>query len=288
MRRTAVVVVTAFAALVLAQTAIATPVVGVSANTLPQGKFMLDTWYFYRDFTRIYIDNLDGDGPGGWKDLANNKSFTRACFVPRIYYGATDLLTIRAGFPLEYRFSNQGSGDEVASSSMGIGDIVIDPKIQIYRGDDGYPRVALLAGVRLPTGNDSCDPALSDGTTDFVGGLAVTHRMGRIDGHVSVTYWLNGETDSGRDMKDIWVASISLENPINENWSLLWEAKGYAGETLDQYYRLYACPGISWDNGEHLTIGASTFISVVAKGLRGGNCHDFEWAPYVKVYYRFF
>ncbi len=286
MRRIALAVVIAIAALMLAQTAIATPVVGVSANTLPQGKFMLDTWYFYRDYTRAYNDYLDEDG-GGWEDLPASSTLTGACLVPRIYYGATDWLTIRAGFPLEYKFRHFESENGVVSS-IGLGDIVIDPKIQIYRGDAGFPSVALLAGVRLPTGDEGCDPALSDGSTDFLGGFAATHRMGRIDGHVCVTYWWNGDTNKGVNAKDLWIASVSLEDPITENWRILWEAKGYIGETPDEYYRFYICPGLSWDNGEHLTIGASTFISVMSKGDGGVSWVDFEWAPYIKAYYRFF
>jgi hypothetical protein len=287
MRRTITTLVLLIFVLGVAVPSAASPLVGASANTIPQGTFMMDTWYLYRNFTRSYVDDLHGDNVGGWVDLPDSTSVVAVDFVPRVYYGVTDWLTLRVGVPLSYRgvdFDPAGSGD----SSFGIGDIVIDPKMQVYRGEGGYPRLALLAGVQLPTGDAKADPPLSDGSTDFLAGFAVTNRMDDAEAHVCVTYWWNGEADNGANVKDMWIASASIENPLDAYWTLLWEAKAYVGETPDEYKRLYVCPGISWDNGCHFSIGLSAMVSVIADGGGGISWLDYEWAPYIRSYYRFF
>ena len=101
-------------------------------------------------------------------------------------------------------------------------------------------------------------------------------------------YWLNGESAAGVDVPDLWIGAASIESPIDESWSLLWEATAYVGSENSKYRRVYACPGIAWSGG-HLTIGASAFIPVYGKGVvNAPNRFDFDWAPYVRLYYRFF
>jgi len=287
MRRTAATMVLLISVLSLTMPANASPLIGASANTLPQGAFMMDTWFLYRDFDRAFVDDLHGDDVGGWEELPEGTGVTAVDFVPRVYYGVTDLLTLRVGVPLAYRevdFDPDGSGE----SSVGIGDIVIDPKFQIYRGEGGYPRVALLAGVMLPTGDAKADPALSDGSLDVLAGFAATERMDDAQAHLCVTYWWNGEADDGRDLKDMLIASASIESPLDAYWTLLWEAKVYIGETPDEYRRYYVCPGIAWDNGYHFSIGLSAMIGVDGIGGGGISWLDYDWAPHVRAYYRFF
>lgn len=68
----------------------------------------------------------------------------------------------------------------------------------------------------------------------------------------------------------------------------MWEGKAYIGSENSKYRRVYACPGIAW-NGEHLTVGVSALIPVYGKGVvNAPNRFDFNWAPYVRIYYRFF
>lgn len=287
MRRTVTTLVLLISVLAISAPAPAAPMISASANTIPKGTFMVDAWFLYRDFDRAFVDDLHGEDEGGWEDLPDGTGVTAIDFVPRVYYGATDWLTIRASVPLAYRevdFDPDGSGE----SSVGIGDIVIDPKMKVYQGEDGYPRLALLAGVMLPTGDSEADPALSDGSTDFVAGFAATERMDDAQAHLCVTYWWNGEADSGADVKDMLIASACIENPLDTYWTLLWEAKAYLGETPDEFKRYYVCPGISWDNGHHFTIGVSAMVGVTGTGGGGISWLDFDWAPHVRAYYRFF
>ncbi len=261
----------------------ALPIVGASANTIPAGTLMLDTWGTWQDYSVRYEAN--GATPG-WCGLRSGERVTSVSFVPRVYYGVTDRLTVRASFPLEDRYGEFESW-ESGKSNSGLGDIIIDPKFQIFRGDGGYPRVAALAGVRLPTGetssaHESLAP-LSDGSTDYMLGAVATHRVGPITAHACVTYWLNGEREGGTDSPDVWVGLASVETPLDESWVLLWEYKGVFSSESKAFYRTYACPGIAWD-GERTTIGFSALVSAARKG--GG--YDFDWAPYLRVYYRFF
>jgi hypothetical protein len=263
----------------------ASPLVNTSANTLPQGAFMIDVWTIWKDYTQSYTEDLYTEGDDGWLDLPNGSSLVAASFVPRVYYGVTDFFTLRLAVPIEYRYRD--FSDESAQSNTALGDIVIDPKIMIYKGETGYPRVSLLTGVRIGTGDVDGTPTCSDGSTDFVVGGVITHPVGSAMGHAYGTYWFNGENSAGNETKNLWVGGASLEAYVSDQWSLLWEMKGYAGEEPSEYYRLYACPGICY-NGERLTWGVSAIISMMQHGGGGVSYVDYRWAPYFKVYYRFF
>jgi hypothetical protein len=272
--------------LLLSQGARAAPIVGLAADPLPRGTFTLDTWFVWQDYQRAWDENLYGDGVGGWIDLPAGSRITAGSFVPRLCYGATDWLTLQAAVPLEDRFTElmEPEGQE---TSTGLGDVVIDSRMQVVRGLSGYPRVALLAGVRFPTGNAEGTLPLSDGSTDLLVGGAVTHAAGLLMAHASVVYWVNGEGEGGLDTKNVWVGTATLESPVDDHWSLLWEFTSTFGEEPSDHYRLYACPGVSW-SGERLTIGMSSLFSAGARGGGGVGWADFTWAPYVRVVYRFF
>ena len=258
------------------------PMVGASANTIPRGAFMLDTWVIWKDYTRSY-----DAGWNGWVDFPDSSQVQAASLVPRVYYGVADWLTLRLALPLEHRF--ESFPEEAGEKSVtGFGDVVLDPKIQVFRGEEGYPRIALLTGVRFPTGDTRSDPRTSDGSTDFLIGAASTDRFGEsLVGHLCVTYWANGESENGNDLDDLWIASLSFENRVSERWTILWEGKLYSIEAFLDSYRFYVCPGIQWTDGDRLTIGASALVSAASVGADLGS-RDYDWAPFFKMYYRFF
>lgn len=247
---------------------------------------MLDTWGSWRDFTVSWQE--DNNGGSGWIGFREDLKWTSGSVVPRVYYGVTDWLTVRAALPLEDQY-RQYDLDEPAQSATGLGDIIVDPKIQLFRNKSGYPRVAALVGVRFPTGDTGSDGGLplSDGSTDYMVGGVITHKEGDITGHACVTYWLNGERENGSDVANLIVGLASIETPLDGSWNLLWEFKGVFGETPSEFYRTYACPGIMW-SGEQLSIGASAIVSMSAKGKVGVSTLDYDWAPYLRIYYRFF
>jgi len=263
----------------------ALPIVGASANTIPRGTFMVDTWGAWVDFTKSWQE--DGNGGSGWIGFTEGTQWTAVSLVPRVYYGVTDRLTVRAAFPFEDRYREYEF--DPAESATGLGDIVIDPKFQVYRAGSGYPRVSALAGVRFPTGDTggAGKPALSDGSTDYMLGGVVTHKEGPITAHACVTYWLNGKRENGTNVSDLIVGLATIEMPLDESWNLLWEFKGVYSQTPSEFQRTYVCPGIIW-NGDHVNIGFSTLVSMSAIGKVGISPYDYDWAPYLRVYYRFF
>jgi hypothetical protein len=277
-----------FACVLLAAASVAagSPVVGTSANTLPQGKFMLDVWGVWQDYTRMYDYDLDGDDHEGWVDLSEDITYSSASFVPRLLYGVTDWLTLRVAVPLEDRFKDFPDA-EGQKTATGLGDVVFDPKVLLYKGESGTPVVSALLGVRFPTGDTESEIPLSDGSTDFGGGLALTHKAGRVALHACSVYWLNGESESGVDQKDQSVTTFTFEDALTENWSLLWEGRATFGEDPTKYQRIYACPGVSWTDGGKLTVGLSALFPMTAMGCPAIGVYDFDWAPYLRVYYRF-
>ena len=90
-----VAVTAAVVALCLSSAALAVTLIGVSANTLPEGKFMFDTWFMWRDYTREYEQGLQGGDTVGWVDLPASETRTHGTIAPRLLYGVTDWLTIR-------------------------------------------------------------------------------------------------------------------------------------------------------------------------------------------------
>jgi hypothetical protein len=81
-------------------------------------------------------------------------------------YGLTPDWT--AELELPYR-----SVDSGGTSSTGVGDVVFRSRYRFYRDDlPGEQRsAALLAQVKLPSGDEHSRPRLGSGSTDFVGGL---------------------------------------------------------------------------------------------------------------------
>jgi hypothetical protein len=283
-RTTRLCVTAIVCALLLSQAVSALPIVGASANTIPGGTFMLDTWGTWREFSVSW--QADGNGGSGWVGFPEDREWTSGSLAARVYYGVTDWLTIRVALPLEDAY-RQYDLDLPSQSATGMGDIVVDPKIQLFKAESGYPRISALAGVRFPTGDRDGEIPLSDGSTDFMGGAVVTHKEGDITGHACVTYWSNGDREGGGDVADLIVGLASIETPLDEDWNLLWEFKGVYGETPSEFYRTYVCPGVMW-NGEHLNVGVSAQVSMAAKGKAGISTLDYDWAPYVRIYYRFF
>ena len=282
--RRPVVVITALAVLTVAGAASALPILGASANTLPAGAYMMDTYFLWRNFTRQYDADLYGSGDPGWIELPDERSVSFISLVPRIYYGATDWLTIRASLPLEDRFVSDSVNED---SNTGLGDIVIDPKIRIYQNEERTVSLSLLTGVRLPTGDTNGTPPLSDGSTGYLAGAALTHPAGRLMVHWCATYWLNTEKENGIDAKDMAIGLLSIEDPVSEQWSLLWEMKGYLGVEESDFSRLYICPGAQW-SGERLTLSFAAMVPLSGKGSPAVTTLDFDVAPYIRLYYRFF
>lgn len=94
--------------------------------------------------------------------------------------------------------------DTNAGGSSGSGDIVLRSRYRFLRLD--APQVqrsaAVLAQVKLPTGDDDKTPRLGSGSTDFVGGLLYGHESRRWYYNFAARYRLNTEGGGGLEKGD--------------------------------------------------------------------------------------
>jgi len=248
----------------------ASPLIGASANTLPRGKFMVDGLFWYMNFTESDIL-----AKGDWVDLPSGDSYEKTLLLPRFYYGISNFLTIRFTLPIIAQSKNF---DGLKQSSEGIGDLVIDPKICLVKGSKSIPKISGFTGIRLPTGDDDASPALGDGSTDFLMGILVTHKIKLFTGHATLGYWLNG-----KDLSDQTFYNLTIEYPFPQNLGALCELNGsMTGEGLfkrDKHI-LELCPGLQYSGFKGFKMGAAIKLPVLAKGG-----YRYHLAPFVKIMY---
>ncbi|MCK4352670.1 transporter [candidate division WOR-3 bacterium] len=236
----------------------ASPIVGSSANTLPEGKFMFEAHIMYMNFTESYSND--------WIRFAGDSSFNVVLLLPQFYYGIRDFLTVRLTIPIT--INNQNFG--VKKKSQGLGDIVLDTKYNFYK----EPKISGFLGLRFPTGDKNAEISLGDGSTDMVGGVLITKRVAPIAYHIKLGYWLNGK---GFDDKIFY--NLTLEKPIFNKWAIVGELDG---SRQGDKYILQFCPGIQYKGITGLTLEASFEIPVTAKGG-----FKYQYAPFIGLIYIF-
>lgn len=98
----------------------------------------------------------------------------RLSFQNEAIYGVTADLAVTLAAP----WVRKDGGNGVES---GLGDISLRGKWRFFRRDypGGQDALALVFGLKLPTGNDDLDMALGTGSTDFFGGIAAGHESRR-------------------------------------------------------------------------------------------------------------
>ena len=102
---------------------------------------------------------------------------------------------------LELPFVDKDVND---SGSSGLGDMVLRSRYRFLRLDTpGVQRsAAVLVQVKLPTGDDSRNPRLGSGSTDFVGGLLYGYESRRWYYNLAARYRLNTEGSGGLEAGD--------------------------------------------------------------------------------------
>jgi hypothetical protein len=89
-------------------------------------------------------------------------------------------------------------------------------------------------------------------------------------------------------LPDLWAVNTTIEGAVSDHWSLVGEVIAKFGEDPSEYYRVDLCPGLSWTNRERLTVGLAARLSTWAKGGGGVSWVNYDWAPFLRMYYRFF
>ena len=122
--------------------------------------------------------------------------------IPNVLvYGATPDLALFAIFP--YIFRNvelkDPSGKRIDKNDNGIGDLNLIARYTVYSRDypSGTFRIAPLAGVKLPTGDDDLEPITTDSIDFQLGGVStVTWDFGRHEIDADVIYRIKTEAEN--------------------------------------------------------------------------------------------
>jgi len=268
----------------------ATPIIGTRAPTLVRQGIMSKLHIMYMNFTHYWANEE-------WIEFGEDSSYTAILSLAEVHYGFEKPLTVRAIFPVAYQQQDFGESE----SSVGIGDIIVDLKYNIYDpskklGYAGilYPTFSALVGARFPAGGDTLFPIrkwLGMGSTDLkIGGLI---RLGNGIGafNLGLSYWFNGLL--GDDTDDETFYNVGIETPyIFNKLSVILELDGSKEE--GENYILQFCPGlqyrIQYGRGERLRrrvehevlIEASFPIPIKAEGG-----FKYSFAPFMGVSWYF-
>lgn len=106
--------------------------------------------------------------------------------------GILPILTIEA--------EKTAAGNRVEDSASGLGDVQLLVKQAFYRKDalKATTRLAWIAGIKLPTGDETQSPALGSGSFDFIIGGILTHIVDRFAIHADLKYKVNTEAHGVR------------------------------------------------------------------------------------------
>ncbi|MCH7950796.1 MAG: transporter [Candidatus Dadabacteria bacterium] len=123
--------------------------------------------------------------------------------IPNVLvYGATPDLALFAIFPYIFRkveFTDTSSGKIINKNDNGIGDLNLIARYTVYSRDypSGTFRIAPLAGVKLPTGDDNLEPITTDSIDFQFGGVStITWDFGRNEVDADIIYRVNTEADN--------------------------------------------------------------------------------------------
>ncbi len=166
------------------------PIVGAGASTGPKGMLIVEPHLMYLDFTEMY-DVRKGD----WVDLRPGQELEFEMLLLQVTYGVSERVWPRINMPYWWRDMTMGT---VSGTSNGLGDIVLDLKTKLVKGENLQQGLVLLTGLRLPTGDSDELPPLGDGSIDAGAGLTASKRFGPVQLNGFAAWWFNEKNDLGR------------------------------------------------------------------------------------------
>ncbi|MBC8259063.1 MAG: hypothetical protein H8E38_08605 [SAR324 cluster bacterium] len=112
---------------------------------------------------------------------------------------------------------------EEDQQASGTGDVMLQTKWRFYRKDFAEGRqdqIALLAAVKLPTGDTESEPSLGSGSTDIIAGLTLGRESRTLYYFADLRYRLNGENEKYLKKGNAWLygASFGFRPWLNEYW----------------------------------------------------------------------
>jgi len=257
--------------LVVAGAGYADPIVGAGASTGPKGMLIVEPHVLYMNFDEMYVPEA-----GGWVDFPSGQSAHFEMLLLQVTYGISERVWPRINIP--YWWRDVELGRRLTGSSNGVGDIILDLKTKLMKGENLQQGLVLLTGLRLPTG-DTDDPGplrLGDGSIDAGGGLTASKRFGPVLLNGFAAWWFNEDSDfdNGEDELEYSAsAQILLSRSVIPNVELYGTyLEGGEERSLDMIFGLQYWPS------RKLLLEGAVRVPVDAKGG-----FKYDAAPYVGV-----
>ena len=256
----------------------------VSANTMEEGSFFIGLNAEYLSNDKLSDSTMIRALNNGKDHMHHIDSLTS--YSVSLSYGITDNLTINMQLPYVYRSNirageDDGGGPEVHShgDTEGIGDASALLQYKIY---DKEVKIALLAGVKAPTGKDNlkdgdeqleADLQPGSGSWDIFAGLAFTKDYEDFSIHSDMLYKYNNTGVNQSQLGDLFTYNIALSYEIvdHKHNELLEEdhESGYSLSTFIEFNGEKAkkdrFDGHKSDNTGHDVIFATTGLQVVTE-----------------------
>lgn len=167
--------------------------------TLPKNQFILET---YADFRTIR-------GGNNITPLGDDEAPLRNMLITSlgVRYGLSDKITLSALLPYTFLHTNYGN-------DQGIGDAMLLGTFEVFT--HGNTRVALQAGIELPTGVqkssnfDNTTVVVGSGSYDPAGGILAAHRWGKLSLQGNLFYKYTTKGFQGNYYSSVFVQNLTL------------------------------------------------------------------------------
>ncbi|MFQ5455511.1 MAG: transporter [Nitrospirota bacterium] len=136
-------------------------------------------------------------------DRGDNKRETAVDY--EIIFGITEDISLTARLP--YIIEKRDN----AKTSQGIGEAAFRGKYQVYKKDrlGAQDKVALIYGLKIPTGDKDKTPPLGSGSFDHIFGISLGHESTTLYGFATGRYLLNSSSDN-KDKGDRVIIDIAF------------------------------------------------------------------------------
>jgi hypothetical protein len=178
--------------------------------------------------------------------------------APYVRYGLAENLAVFADIPFVQ--NEPSSGD----TERGLGDVEAGAELVVFQDIFGYPYVIPHAEVSFDTGDE--EKGLGNGKTLFTVGISVgTVVMDMFHYVLDARYTFNDKENFGNEDKNVATFAGAFIWDLNDQFSLIAEAKASNNKNADGDYPVFIQGGIGYQPTENLYVS-----------LLGGGAKDSE------------
>ena len=191
------------------------------------------------------------------------------------FYGLTSAITLGAGLPYTSQTAELAGFGEATED--GMGDLELFGRMRAYRSMSGATKLALGAGLTLPTGDDSFT---NDDPTYRVGG-AMSHRVNRMSFHVAPAMRFVKDVDASFDLNLAGTYAATPKLALSVEGLSSFDG-GASGAESERERMMDLGAGLRYNAVENLIVdlGLRTNVSNNVQGAdvsRGGMTFGFNW-----------